>query len=456
MHLRYDRRIWLLAFVAGLPGTVVALALLWAGGYSSRTFLTLGLLIFIFWMIAATSLRHRVIFPLQTMANLLEALRESDFSFRARGAKRDDPLGETLFEINALADTLRDERLGSLEASALLRAVMAEIDVAVFAFDESSQLRLVNRTGERLLGRPSEQLLGKKADDLGLAGCLEGSAPQVLHITFPGATGQWEVRRGSFRQGGLPHRLVVLTDVSVPLRQQERDAWHRLIRVLAHELNNSLAPIKSIAGSLEQIAGQDPLPEDWREDMRRGLGIISGRTEALTRFTNAYTTLARLPRPNKRQIDLGALIQRVARLETRKPIRVAEGKPVAIEADPDQLEQMLINLMRNAVDASLETGGDVRVAWEQNSHRVAVFVDDEGPGLANTSNLFVPFFTTKPQGSGIGLALGRQIAEAHGGTLTLEPRKGARGARAIVTLPTRGSDFGNADPTPERRIRRNR
>ena len=435
MKLRYDRRIWLLAFAAGLPGTLVAFALLWIGGYSLRTFVSLGAAIAVFWALAASALRHRVVFPLQTMANLLEALRESDFSFRARGAKRDDPLGETLFEINALADTLRDERLGSLEASALLRAVMAEIDVAVFAFDDGHRLRLVNRAGERLLGRPAQQLMGKTADELTLAACLEGTAPQVLNIGFPGGTGQWEVRRGSFRQGGRPHHLVVLSDVSAPLRQQEREAWHRLIRVLGHELNNSLAPIKSIAGSLESIASQDPLPTDWREDMRRGLGVIAGRTDALSRFTSGYTALARLPRPNKRQVNLGELVHRVARLETRKPIRVAEGAGVTIQADPDQLEQLLINLMRNAVDAALETGGDVQVAWEKNGRRVSVFVDDEGPGLANTANLFVPFFTTKQHGSGIGLVLGRQIAEAHGGTLALEQRESPRGVRATVVLP---------------------
>ena len=436
MKLRYDRRILLLTIAAGGPGIVVSLLLLWAGDYSTQSVVTAGVVMVVLWALAASSLRHRIVFPLQTMANLLEALRESDFSFRARGATRDDPLGETLFEINALADTLRDERLGSLEATALLRTVMSEIDVAVFAFDDQHKLRLVNRAGERLLGRPVEQLMWRTAEDISLAACLDGSAPRVLNIAFPGGSGQWQVRLGSFRQGGLPHTLVVLSDVNLPLRQQEREAWHRLIRVLGHELNNSLAPIKSIAGSLESIASQDPMPDDWREDMRRGLGIIAGRTDALSRFTSAYTALARLPRPNMREVDLSALVERVARLEMRKVIQVETGAAVAVQADPDQLEQLLINLMRNAVDAALETGGAVRVGWHQNSHRVSVYIDDEGPGLANVSNLFVPFFTTKPQGSGIGLVLGRQIAEAHGGTLTLEPRAGAKGARATLTLPS--------------------
>ena len=436
MRIRYDRRILLLTLAAGLPGTAAAFGLLWFDGYSSQTALTLALVIAAAWGMIASALLHRVLFPLQTMANLLEALRERDFSFRARGAKREDPLGETLFEINALADTLRDQRLGSLEATALLRTVIAEVDIAVFAFDDGHRLTLVNRAAERLLGRPAEQLIGKPASDVGLSTAIDASSPRVLNIAFPGGAGQWQVRRGAFRQGGLPYQLLMLSDVSAPLRQQERDAWQRLIRVLGHELNNSLAPIKSIAGSLEQIATQDPLPADWREDMRRGLSVIASRTDALSRFTTAYTALARLPRPNKREVDLPALLQRAARLETRKAVHIADGTPIIVRADPDQLEQLLINLIRNAVDASLETGGEVKVAWQQNSHNVFVFVDDEGPGLANTANLFVPFFTTKPTGSGIGLALSRQIAEAHGGTLTLEPRQGSRGARATVTLPS--------------------
>jgi nitrogen fixation/metabolism regulation signal transduction histidine kinase len=379
-----------------------------------------------------------VVFPLQTVSNLLEALRENDFSIRARGARRDDPLGEVLREVNALGDTLREQRLGALEATALLRTVISEIDVAIFAFDAEHRLRLVNRAGERLLGRPPEQLLTRTAAELALAACLDPSAPRVLGISFPGGSGQWELGRTKFRQGGRPHELLVLSDVSQPLRDQEREAWHRLIRVIGHELNNSLAPIKSIAGSLDSLLARNPPPPDWRDDMRRGLGVIAARTDALGRFTTAYSTLARLPHPTPRTVDLADLLQRVARLETRAAVRVSKGGPVTIQADPDQLEQLFINLVRNAVDATIESGGGVQLMWERAKQHIAVHVDDEGPGLANTTNLFVPFFTTKPAGSGIGLVLSRQIAEAHGGTLILEPRKGARGTRATVLLPRSG------------------
>jgi len=435
MPLRHDQRILLLALAAGLPGSGVALVLLWTGDFALRTQWTLTLFITVLWWIAVAGLRHRVVFPLQTLSNLLEALRESDFSIRGRGARRDDPLGDVLREVNALGDTLREQRLGAVEATALLRTVMAEIEVAVFAFDEAQRLRLVNRAGERLLGRPEEQLLTRSAGELGLAECLVDATPRVLQVAFPGGSGRWELRRGRFRQGGRPHELVVLSDVSQPLRDQEREAWQRLIRVIGHELNNSLAPIKSIAGSLDSLLTRDPPPEDWRDDMRRGLGVITGRTEALGRFTAAYSTLARLPKPERRAVNLPELLQRVVSLETRAEVRLCDGTPVLIQADPDQLEQLFINLVRNAVDAALETGGGVQLSWERTARRVRVYVDDTGPGLANTANLFVPFFTTKPAGTGIGLVLCRQIAEAHGGTVSLADRRDTHGCRATVSLP---------------------
>jgi nitrogen fixation/metabolism regulation signal transduction histidine kinase len=375
--------------------------------------------------------------PLQTLSNLLGALREEDFSFRARVGRRDDPLGEALTEVNALARTLREQRLGALEATALLRKVMEEIDVAVFAFDASSTLQLTNRAGERLLGAPAERLVGLAAEAVGLAGLLAGEAPRIAEASFPGASGRFDLRRATFRQRGRPMQLLVLADVSRALRDEERQAWQRLIRVIGHELNNSLAPIRSVADTLGALLAREARPPDWEEDLRRGLGVIGTRAEALRRFMDAYSQLARLPAPKRRRVEVGPLVRRVAGLETRVPVSVEDGRPATIDADPDQLEHLLINLAKNGAEAAAATGGAVRLSWslvEKPAPSLEIRVDDDGPGLPPSANLFVPFFTTKPGGSGIGLVLCRQIAEAHGGTLALANRAGG-GCRATLRLP---------------------
>jgi two-component system nitrogen regulation sensor histidine kinase NtrY len=442
-RLRFDQRILLLALTAGLPAALVALVLLWTGDYTPKVQWTLTVFIVGVWTGCSFSVRHRVVLPLQTLSNLLAALRESDFSIRARGASGDDPLGAVMLEVNVLASTLHDQRLGALEAGALLRTVMVEIDVAVFTFDGSRSLRLVNRAGERLLGQPAEQLLGRTADELGLATCLAGASPRIEDVAFPGGAGRYEVRRTTFRQGGRPHQLLVLADVSRPLRDEERQAWQRLIRVIGHEINNSLAPIKSIAGSLESMLARDFAGSDARfgsdpeaiDDMKRGLAIIAARSDSLSRFTTAYARLAKLPAPRLESVNVLALVRRIAAVETRLPIHVAGGPDAIIRADPDQLEQLLINLVHNASDAALQTGGSVTVGWKREGRSFELWIDDEGAGLTNASNLFVPFFTTKPGGSGIGLVLSRQIAEAHGGSLTLENRADRPGCRAFLRLP---------------------
>ena len=431
----HERRVFQLALLAGLPGVVVSLALLWRGGYTAKVQWTLGLLVVATWLIVTAVLRERVVRPLQTLSNMLAALREGDYSIRARGAERDDALGLAFLESNLLGETLRTQRLGAMEATALLRTVMAEVDVAVFAFDDADRLRLANRAGERLLGQPMERLLGRTAEQVGLEDYLGGESPRATEMTFPGGAGRWEVRRGQFRQDGRPHTLLVLADVTKALRDEELQAWRRLVRVLSHEINNSLAPIKSIAGSLQSLIERAPRPPDADDDLKRGLTVIGGRAEALVRFMSAYARLARLPAPHKQPLDVRTWVRRVAVLETRMRVSVEDGPSVVVSADGDQLDQLLINLVRNAVDASLETGGGVRIGWSRHNGTLSLMVVDEGPGLASSANLFVPFFTTKPQGSGIGLVLCRQIAEAHGGSLTLENRRDAKGCIATLRVP---------------------
>ncbi len=433
-RVSHDLRIFYYALAAGLPAIVTSMWIVWTGDYTSKAQWTLTVLIGGCWLGFSFSLRERVVQPLQTLSNLLAALGEGDYSIRARGGTPDDALGELIREVNALSSTLHVQRLGALEAGALLRKVMAEIEVAIFAFDGDQKLRLVNRSGARMLAQTVERLTGKSADELGMAECLEGEPARTLNMEFPGAQGRWGMRRSTFREQGLPHHLIVIGDLSRALREEELQAWQRLIRVIGHELNNSLTPIKSMAGTLGNMLSRDALAPDWKDDMQRGLSVIGSRAESLNRFMGSYATLAKLPPPNRRRMDVGPWVHRVAGLETRLSIVVRPGPGIAIYADPDHLEQLLINLVRNAVDASLETGGGVAAGWRIRGPNVEVFVVDEGPGLSGTTNLFVPFFTTKPGGSGIGLVLCRKIAEAHGGVLTVENRADGPGCEAVLTL----------------------
>ncbi|MDA8016890.1 MAG: ATP-binding protein [Thermoanaerobaculia bacterium] len=441
-RLAHEERLFWLAVAAGFPGSVTALAILWSGDYTAKVQWTLTVFIMIFWWGFAFSVRERTLLPLQTVANLLEAMREGDYSIRGRVPRPDDALGEVMVEVNQLGELLRSQRFERVDARSLLRQVLKEVDVAIFTFDEDQRLRLVNDAGERLMAQPAERLVGRSAGDLGLEACLEAEVTASLETSFPGQTGRWQVHHSVFREAGAPAHLLLLTDLSKALRDEERQAWQRLIRVLGHELNNSLAPIKSTATTLSSILRREDPHQGWREDAQRGLGMIADRCEALNRFVVAYSKLARLPAPQLRPVALSPLVRRVASMENRRPVHVEPGPDAMLRADGDQLEQLLINLVKNAAEAAEETSGDVTVTWRtagdsagEPSGGVVVQVIDTGPGLLNTSNLFVPFFTTKPGGSGIGLVLCRQIAEAHGGSLELVNRDdGVSGCVASLRL----------------------
>lgn len=440
----HDQVVFANTLLGGFPAVLLAMWYVWVRNPSPdpKEQWTLTLLVVGCWLGFALGVRVRVIRPLQTMANLLSALREGDFGVRARGAKRDEPLGDVLAEINILSRTLQEQRLSALEATALLRTVMEEIAIAVFAFDAEGKLRLANHAAQLLLNKPADQILGREAAELGMADCLTGDPARMLNVNFPGAQGRWGMRRSLFREGGRPHELVVIADLSRTLREEELQAWQRIVRVLGHELNNSLAPIKSIAGSLGTILRSPKRAPDWEEDMRSGLDIIASRAETLARFMQAYARLAKLPRPAIAPTDFRPLVQRVVGLETRLPVELQPGPDLTVACDAGQIEQLVINLVKNAVEATLEQrtaagrpDAGVRVSWQRNAHFVELLVQDDGPGVAQATNLFVPFFTTKPEGSGIGLVLCRQIAENHGGSLTLANRADGSGCVATLRLP---------------------
>lgn len=433
----FENQISVRALIGGLPAVATAIVLLWVNDYTLKVQLTFDLIIVCVWLGFSFSIGERITRPLQTLSNMLAALREGDYSVRARRARDTGALGDALREMNSLSAMLREHRLSAMEATALMRAIVSEIDSAIFTFDNEQHLRLVNRAAERLYAQEAERLIGRTATELGLDEFLSADFTddsQIVERVFPSAFGRWSVNRRTFRESGLQHQLLVITDLSKTLRDEERKAWLRLVRVLGHELNNSLAPIKSLAGSLSNLALQNPPPEDWRDDMKRGLEIISSRADALTRFMDSYSRLTRLPPPKFESVNVKDLIHRVAGLDVRKSIQVVSGPDVSIQADSTQLEQLLINLLSNAIEATSETNGNVEIGWKAENSALDIWVKDEGQGITNPTNLFVPFFTTKPKGSGIGLILSRQIAEAHGGFLTLKNRENQTGCVATLRL----------------------
>src|SRR5512146_3250037 len=370
-RFRFERRIFLLSLLCASPGLVAFLITIWGTSWTTGTKISLIAILLIIVLILIAVLHENIVHPVQTLSNVVSALREEDYSFRARGAEEDDALGELALEVNALADLLADQRTRTIEATALLRRVVEEINVPIFAFDPNGLLRLVNSAGERLLQRPESALLARSVDQIGLRGCFDSeNETQIILPQAPNT--RWLVRKSQFRQGGVPHTLMVLSDVSRALRSEERTAWQRLIRVLGHELNNSLAPIKSIAGTLSMRLNNVAIAEDARQDFRRGLEIIESRSASLNRFLQAYRRLAQMPQPSLHPVNVRTLIERVAALETRVKVQVAGGPEMTIPVDPDQLEQMMINLIKNAADAALETadthrenGGspDVTIEW---------------------------------------------------------------------------------------------
>jgi nitrogen fixation/metabolism regulation signal transduction histidine kinase len=450
-RLKFENRVQATVLLAGLPAVLVALGLLWGLDFSTKMRLTLMIPVLGFWVGGSMSLRNRVCYPLRTLTNLLGALYEGDYSLKAVAARQDDVLGEVMREVNGLSDLLREQRLGARTVHSLLQKILAEIDVAVFAFDARSRLQLINHGGERLLQRNAKEVLGQEAGELGLQFFLSGSPDRIVSmgtggLAATGGVGRWKLHRGHYREDGHPFQMVILSDLTSALHEEERQAWKRLIQILRHEINNSLTPISSIAGSMRALQRAHPRPPDWEADLSQGLEVIENRSEALHRFIRAYSEMTRLPEPRFERVNVGQWVQRVTELDPRMPVTLCGGPELTLPADRDQLDQLLINLIRNAIDATCGSGSKVEVGWRVVDGRFHLWVEDDGPGAIDTEKAFLPFYTTKPDGAGIGLPLSRQIAENHGGSLTLEAPRQGTGCRALLVLPL------SHTVTPEGRI----
>jgi two-component system nitrogen regulation sensor histidine kinase NtrY len=444
-RLSFERRLRLWLYLLGLPVLVLSWLLLqrYSAEPLEQCFVLLALALA--WMFTVSILMEQITRPLQTLANVVAALREDDYSFRARGGQKNDAIGDLALEVNRLAGMLQGQRAGALEAMALVERVMRSMQSPVLAFDLEGRLRLLNAAGERAFGLREQTALGQSAVQLKLEELSDVGDDDVISMGSGQHPVRWVVKRTSFRLRGVPHKLLVLSDVSAALREEERIAWERLIRVLGHEINNSLTPIKSIAGSLRgRLAVLHDVGAE-RADFERGLEVIENRSESLNRFLQAYRQLMGLPSPKLSAVSLATLVARVAQLERRVAVTVTGTADVVVQADADHIEQALINLVRNAADAALGpdaingAAAHVEISWQIAGADVVITVLDNGPGLSNASNLFVPFYTTKPGGTGIGLVLAQQIAQAHRGSVQLTNRTdGQVGCRADLRLPLAG------------------
>jgi nitrogen fixation/metabolism regulation signal transduction histidine kinase len=397
----------------------------------------LGVVGAIVWSALGFAVRESVTVPLRGLTTVVEALRVGDHSIRGRGARLGEAMGELVLEVNLLADAMRAEHLRALEATALLEELLRSVDVAVLALDGRGVLRLLNPAAAQLLCAPAAALLGRSGAELGLLDLVPDQPGTRLLESVAGHAGRWQVTHGTFREGGLAQHLLVVTDLRRTLREEERAAWQRLLRVMGHEVKNSLAPIRSIAGTVRSIVSRE-LPEGpRRSDVLEGLRVVEERSGALDRFLSQYRRLAHVPPPRPARTEVAALLRRVAALAP-SPVAVHADERLSAVLDGDLIEQALVNLLRNAVEAA-GPDGEVELDAEVAGASLRVCVLDDGPGISNADNLFVPFFTTKPGGSGIGLALSRQIAELHGGTLSLQDRPGRRGAVAMLEIPLRGA-----------------
>ncbi|TDR44826.1 PAS domain-containing protein [Tahibacter aquaticus] len=395
----------------------------------------LALLGIVWILIVAVAVRAGVLRRVRALSNLVEAAHAQDFSIKAAHARESGELGELYRQLNVLIGDLEAGRHTEQELLGMLQKVVDQISVAIVACDAYDRIRLVNPLAAQLLRVPPEQLIGTDYAATPLAAIPFSAEPRVVDFRFPGAESRWQVSQQFYRRQGRPSRIVFVVDLRLALAEEEILVWQRLIRVISHEVNNSLTPIMSLCQTLENVVARGDAAQQM-DIMRDGLDVISQRAKGLKEFISVYARIARLPEPQKVVFPAARLLQRVLAMFPGGAVERVGSEPQAnLFGDPVHLEQALINLVKNAVEANDGHAVPVQFGCRVVDGNAEFEIVDNGAGIRNLGNLFVPFYTTKPGGAGVGLVLCRKIAAKHHGQVSLENRGDAPGAVARLSVP---------------------
>ncbi|MDR7091259.1 sensor histidine kinase [Cellvibrio fibrivorans] len=441
MHKRrpFEAHLIRLVLLASLPLLLLLLWVMVLANISIWLILLTGLIGGLVILFSCYSVYQKLSYQFRSISNLLEALIQGDYTLRARTDQNNSALDELVGAINGLAKRLSQQRWESVESQLLLRTIIEHIDVAIIALNQDNQIRFLNPAAENLLQLKNSLTNRELLQQLAFVQELTSGCHQVVELSLGYQQGRFNVYVEEFREDGKQHKLLFITDIRTLLRSEERKAWQDLVRVISHEINNSLSPIASISQTLQRLLERDAQYADVIGNLREGLGIISERAKGLSQFVDSYKQLAKLPEPQTQPLSIRPLVEKIVALFNHQPITIEAERDFILQLDPVQFEQVLINLIKNAVESTAlanpnNPGSTIAIRWAVSRQFFKLDICDQGSGISNPDNLFVPFYSTKKQGSGIGLVLCRQIIEAHNGRLTLS-NQNAGGCCASIELP---------------------
>jgi two-component system, NtrC family, nitrogen regulation sensor histidine kinase NtrY len=428
-----EARLFLWVLTTAIPAAILLVWLSIESPLPAIAKIAIAVVLLLWIVIVADVIRRELLSHVRTLSNIIESTRSQDYSMKAARARDPGELAELYQEVNDLTESLKIGRQSEQELLSILETVVSEINVAIIVFDAHDKIRLVNQLASALLKSTAEQLAGVQFGDTVLAQLSISNEPKLIDFRFPGAEGRWQIRQHHYRHQGQPSRIVFIADLKQVLSDEEIAAWQRLIRVISHEVNNSLTPITSLCQTLTGMLSQSDREAD--ADVRIGLSVIAERAKGLQDFISVYARLARLPEPNRKPFPAVELADRLQRIFAGQPLEIVPFPDVTVFGDPVHLEQALINLIKNGLEANPKGAAAVQLSCVLENDQCEFRIADHGAGIGNPDNLFVPFYTTKHEGAGIGLILCRQIATKHHGSVTLENREEGPGAVARLTVP---------------------